>query len=79
MKNKKPYNPYPGGLCKLKRQCHYGCYGASKGQPDTCDYFMITGKQRPCPADECTVFRPQTVEERRIEKGRKWVGGHECL
>ena len=27
-----------------------------------CGYMLVTGKRRPCPSNECTVFEPGSLE-----------------
>lgn len=31
-----------------------------KGRMVTCDYILITGRMRPCPASDCTVYERGT-------------------
>lgn len=34
-----------------------------------CDYLSMTGSMRPCPAAECTVFKPRTVRKHKRGPG----------
>lgn len=48
-RNDKPY-----GECKRKKKCLYGKRFA--GSLFYCDYLCMTGKMRPCDAENCTEF-----------------------
>ena len=43
----------------------------------TCDYMFITGKRRPCPAENCTV--KQTGNHRRVSKKVKQMWNADVL
>ena len=49
-RNDKPY-----GECKRKKKCLYGKRFA--GSLFYCDYLCMTGKMRPCDAENCTVYK----------------------
>lgn len=34
-----------------------------------CDYLLMTGSMRPCPAAECTVFEQRTVKKHKRGPG----------
>ena len=40
--------------CKKKKSCIYGKRFTSRDL--FCDYLSMTGKMRPCPAENCTVY-----------------------
>ena len=44
---------YKGGLCK-KNDCRFK--GAIIDGKKTCDYILIIGKMRGCPADQCDKY-----------------------
>lgn len=48
----KPQEKDPN-ICTKIKSCKYGY---SFGTP-ICDYLLITGHRRPCPAGECTVYK----------------------
>ena len=41
--------------CKKKKSCMYG--KRFTGKELYCDYLGMTGKMRPCPAENCTVYK----------------------
>lgn len=59
----KKYKP-----CKKCRKCYYG--GPVNLWVDgkmlySCDYYILTGKRRPCPAGPgCTAYNPRNKAER---------------
>ena len=45
-------------------ECYYnGHYG---GNYRACEYILFTGNQRPCSAEECTVFKPKEKKKPTI-------------
>ena len=43
-------------ICKRVKSCKYGV--VLRGvNIHACDYLLITGKRRPCPAEGCTVYQ----------------------
>lgn len=44
-----------GYWCKYAGQGKHDCKYWASGE-GVCDYFGRTGKRRPCPADNCTVY-----------------------
>lgn len=55
--------------CKRCRKCYYSGpvdIGWGKVYPlYSCDYLLITGHRRPCPAgDACTVYSPKKAKRR---------------
>ena len=40
--------------CRRKKSC---MYGKKMGGMCYCDYLGMTGSMRPCPADNCTVYK----------------------
>lgn len=55
---------------KICRKCKYSKAFQHNGQMKRydqniyCDYLLMTGSMRPCPADQCTVFEPRPVNEK---------------
>lgn len=41
-------------ICRKTKSCVYGGRFNNAG---CCDYILITGKKRPCPAGDCKVYR----------------------
>ena len=41
--------------CRRKKSCMYG--KKFTGAVLYCDYLGMTGKMRPCPAENCTVYK----------------------
>lgn len=52
--------------CKKKKSCIYGKRFTGVGL--YCDYLGMTGSMRPCPADNCTVYK-------RKKKNKQSIGG----
>lgn len=55
--------------CKKCRKCYYGGpvnIGYGEVFPlYSCDYFILTGARRPCPAGaDCTVYSPRSKTKR---------------
>lgn len=43
------------GKCRHSRSCRYYCQVTH-----SCDYLVMTGSRRPCPADKCKGYRKST-------------------
>ena len=51
------------------KKCKYGCYLDSSQY--VCDYYVMTGTRRPCPASECTCFKPKKEKIYQSPFGKK--------
>ena len=59
---------YPDFECEHKKRCRQCVYHSTISAGPSlwnviCVYILVTGRRRPCPADECTVF--EKGEQRR--------------
>lgn len=54
-----------GLVTEYCRNCAFAAIDDDTHAPEACGYFIITGKQRPCPAGEgCTVRKRARIEVR---------------
>ena len=66
---------------KKCNSCIYQGYFGSNRKPSfyCCDYFVITGKRRPCAADDdCSVYKkatPELKEKLKFNKRQRWDEG----
>lgn len=67
----KPYEPDLDHKINVCMKCKYsksfyrdGFRNPNRAGSVYCDYLLMTGQSRPCPADQCTVFEPRPVNEK---------------
>lgn len=59
---------YKDGTATVPKRCKGCIYRDTQGDK-SCDYFVITGKQRRCIAEECTYYQPAyTGSQKRAQR-----------